>query len=76
MDLEPQKKQQTDLKSKSTSRIQEKEEEEVTEGMTERDHKSDDLKDSPLKIFMSTEVFLLLAGLVIGAIYYFFFRGL
>lgn len=49
-------------------------EEHVVEGMTERDHKSEDYKDSPLRIFMGTELFLLVAGLVVAGIYFFFFR--
>lgn len=71
MDLEP---QQKNIRKIAQNKNQETEE--VTEGMTERDHKTDDLKDSPLKMFMSTEVFLLIAGLIVGAIYFFFFREL
>lgn len=73
MDLEPQRRNK--INPNKNLKIAKDEEEEVTEGMTERERKTDDLKDSPLKLFMSSAVFLLVAGLVMGAIYYFFFRG-
>ncbi|MDG0818127.1 hypothetical protein [Bdellovibrio svalbardensis] len=71
MDLEPQSRK---VASKIAEVPEATEKFEATEGMTERDHKTNDLKDSPLKIFMNTEIFILLAGLVVGAIYFFFFR--
>lgn len=76
MDLEKQRPKPTEPQKKVSNKVAGEITSEVTEGMTERDHRSNDFKDSPLKIFMSTEIFLLIAGLIVGAIYYFFFRDI
>lgn len=77
--LEPQRrKNESSFKGRAQIPAQNKKEEEefpVVEGMTERDFKSDDFQQSPLKLFFNTIVTLLVAGLVIGMVYYFFFHG-
>ncbi|QDK38681.1 hypothetical protein [Bdellovibrio sp. NC01] len=74
VEIEPQRRQPQRINKQDMRKPQPREHQEVVEGMTERDHKSEDYKDSPLRIFMGTEIFLLVAGLVIGAVYFFFFR--
>lgn len=49
-------------------------EEEVIEGMITREHKSEDLSQSPLKVFINTEILMLVLAVVLGAIIYIFFR--
>lgn len=77
MDLEPQRRtpQKPQIPNTPLTQDRHDEEEEVVEGMTTRDHKSNDFRESPLKVFIGTEVFLLGAGIVLGLLVYFFFRA-
>jgi len=69
MELEPQKSRfkREDGKRKN-SKIPD-----IPEGMTDRYKKKNEFGSSPLKIFISTEVLLLLAGLILAALAYWTF---
>lgn len=76
MDLEPQRRNPQKPQIPNTpSQKTEEEDDDVVEGMTTRDHKSNDFRESPLKIFINTEVFLLVAGAILGLVVYLFFRA-
>jgi hypothetical protein len=71
MDIEPEiRKEQRRIREQ---RFSDDEGPEEVEGMTERPHKTHELESSPLKVFSGIVGICLAAGLLIGAIVWFFF---
>jgi len=74
MDLEPQKRKEELRRPERRSPQKEADEFPAVEGMTERDHKTEEFAQSPLKVFIGALVLLLGAALVLGITYYIFFH--
>ncbi|WP_413586714.1 hypothetical protein [Bdellovibrio sp. HCB274] len=71
MDIEPEiRKEQRRIREQRYSKETEHEE---VEGMTERPHKTHELESSPLKVFSAIVGICVLAALVVGAIYWYYY---
>ncbi|WP_413577691.1 hypothetical protein ACLVWU_04585 [Bdellovibrio sp. HCB290] len=71
MDIEPEiRKEKRRIREQRYSKDAEHEE---IEGMTERPHKTHELESSPLKVFSAIVAICLVATLVVGAVYMYFF---